>query len=113
MLPALSIALNSLNAQFKVNVVRGNTIDVVYSSIFDQWKIANKSDNSINSTEIYGTSRVNAYEIMESSLNQKRVAVRDPVEYIKKNGDKGIKYILNIPSLLFLAVHLSASLSSA
>lgn len=79
----------------RANVARGNTIDVVYNSIFDQWKITNKSDNSINSTEIYGTSRVNAYEIMESSLNQKRVAVRDPVEYIKKNGDKGIKYVLN------------------
>lgn len=73
------------------------TVDVEYSSLLNQWKITNKGvSDSITATQVYGTDQVNAYEIMECSLNQKRVTVKDPVEYINQKGDKAVKYVLNV-----------------
>lgn len=75
----------------------GKSVDVEYSGLLNQWKITNKSvSDSITISQVYGTDRLNAYEIMESSLNQKRVAVKDPVEYINQKGDKAVKYVLNV-----------------
>lgn len=77
--------------------VIGSTVEVEYSSLLNLWKITNKSSGgNVNIEQVYGTHRMNAYEIMESSLNQKRVTVKDPVEYRNQKGEKAIKYVLNI-----------------
>lgn len=76
--------------------INGN-IDVEYSSLLNQWRVTNKSiDDSANANQVYGTSRINAYEIMEYSLNQKRVTINDPVACIGRNGEKTMKYVLNV-----------------
>jgi len=50
---------------------------------------------SITATRIYGTERINAYEILETSLNLKTVEVRDRVDYVDEQGEEKIKYVLN------------------
>ena len=66
-------------------------IKVHYNNYNCSWGIENKSaDNSISSTEVFGTKRVSAYYIIEDSLNLKSVTVRDRIE----DGD-GYKYVVN------------------
>ncbi len=66
-------------------------IKVYFNSYDCSFGIVNKSqDNSIAANELYGTKRINAYSIIEDSLNLKSVTVRDSV----KDGDK-VKYIVN------------------
>lgn len=56
-------------------------IQVHYSEITAQWNISGKSyDKSINATQTYGTGRINAYQIIEDTLNQKIVKVYDYFE---------------------------------
>ena len=78
----------------------GSSIEVEYSSLLNLWKITNKGlENdlkNVKNREEYGTDRINAYEIMECSLNQKRVTINDPVEYRNQKGEKAIKYVVNI-----------------
>lgn len=82
---------------FETPVYYRVNIDIEYSRILKEWRITNKSsDNSISVKQVYGTGRINAYEIMECSLNQKRVRIQDPVSYIDKNGNEAIKYVLNV-----------------
>src|SRR5690606_33401368 len=45
--------------------------------------------------QTYGTNRVNAYEIFESSLNLQSITVRDPVTYLDASGNEHIKYVVN------------------
>lgn len=66
-------------------------IKVHYNNYNCSWGIENKgADNSVSSTEIFGTKRANAYYIIEDSLNLKSVTIKDRVE----NGD-GYKYVVN------------------
>lgn len=78
----------------------GSSIEVEYSSLLNLWKITNKglenNQKNLKISEVYGTDRINAYEIMECSLNQKRVTIKDPVEYRNQKGEKAIKYVVNI-----------------
>ena len=47
-------------------------------------------------TTVYGTERINAYEILEASLNLRFVEVRDKVEYTDPaTGEEKEKYVLN------------------
>ncbi len=59
--------------------------------------ISNKSaeNDHITITKTYGTERINAYEILENSLNLKTVEVRDRVDYVDENGEDKVKYVLN------------------
>lgn len=53
-------------------------ISVAYSPELNQWKITNAHGQSgVLATETYGTSRLNAYELTELLLNQKRATVND------------------------------------
>lgn len=65
---------------------------VLYSKHNGHWNISNKSADSgnIKSTTTYGTKRVNAYHILEQTLNQKDVRVFD---IVYENGKE--KSVLN------------------
>lgn len=57
-------------------------------------KNAEKDSVAVNST--YGTERLNAYEIMEYTLNLKTVEVRDRQEYEDpETGEEKVRYVLN------------------
>ncbi|MCL2050862.1 MAG: DEAD/DEAH box helicase family protein [Lachnospiraceae bacterium] len=58
-----------------------NYIQVKYSEHTNQYRIENKSSNahSTLAKTVYGTSRMNAYEIIESTLNLKSVRVNDRI----------------------------------
>lgn len=64
-------------------------IRVLYSSATDTWNITNKNgdrSNNANLTVTFGTERINAYEILEQSLNLKEVRVFDT--HINADGNK-------------------------
>jgi N12 class adenine-specific DNA methylase len=57
-------------------------IDVLYSSYTANWNVKGKNDDrsgNIKSVMTYGTSRINAYKIIEETLNLKDVRVFDTV----------------------------------
>lgn len=64
-----------------------------YSDLLGRWNIDNKGYEawSVQAKSTYGTTRVNAYQLLEDALNLKDTVVRDPVE----NDDGKIKYIVN------------------
>lgn len=64
---------------------------VDYSKITSGWRIGQRPDGNVFSTEVYGTNRKNAYEIMEAALNLRLIEVRDRVE--DQNGK--VHYVLN------------------
>ena len=68
------------------------TINVQFSPYTGDWNITCKTYNSSNVkiTSTYGTKRINAYRILEDTLNLKDVAVYD---YVEENGKQ--KAILN------------------
>ena len=67
-------------------------IDVKYSELTGEWSIVGRSvDKSIKATVTYGTKRINAYRIIEESLNLKDVRIFDYVE--DENGNR--KPVLN------------------
>ena len=54
------------------------------------------ADTKAQLSDIYGTERLNAYEILESTLNLRPVEVKDPVEHTDSNtGEEKKKYVLN------------------
>ena len=56
-------------------------IEVNYSNITGEWSISNKSyDKGVKATNTFGTKRINAYKIIEESLNLKDVRIFDYVE---------------------------------
>ena len=58
-------------------------VKVQYSDINGQWNITGKNADSYNNvlaTATYGTGRINAYKILEDSLNLKDVRIYDTVE---------------------------------
>ncbi len=62
-------------------------INVRYSNITGEWNISNKStDKGVKAVNTYGTKRINAYKIIEESLNLKDVRIYDYVE-----NDKGTR----------------------
>ena len=63
-------------------------IQVKYEPITGQWQITDKTYDRVNvkATSVYGTSRINAYNIIEDSLNLKDVRIFDYVE--DSNGNK-------------------------
>lgn len=65
-----------------------NGIQVQLNKFQMEWFIENKSSDwkSVSATKTYGTSRMDAYSIFESSLNLRTVTVRDRIE------DGGGKY---------------------
>ncbi len=80
---------NDRNNGYKNN----RSINVNYNSYMGSWSIENKSldYNSIAANQTYGTKRIDAYTIIEETLNLRSVTVKDKVE--DENGND--KYILN------------------
>ena len=68
-------------------------MQVKFEPVTGQWRITDKSygKGNVKATSVYGTSRVNAYNIIEDSLNLKDVRVFDYIE--DENGNK--KAVLN------------------
>lgn len=66
-------------------------IKVQYNKMSANWNIQNKSrDYSVLSTETFGTKRMNAYQIIEDTLNLNSVTARDRVD----DGDS-VRYVVN------------------
>lgn len=68
-------------------------IQIKYNSYGQNWFIENKSldKRSIAATKTYGTSRIDAYSIMEETLNLRTVTVRDRID----DGDGKYHYEIN------------------
>ena len=68
-------------------------IQVHLNKLNMQWFIENKSmdKRSVAATKMYGTSRMDAYSIMEETLNLRTVTVRDRVD----DGDGKYHYVVN------------------
>ena len=70
-----------------------HNINVSYSKYTGAWYVSNKSmdSESITARETYGTARINAYQIIEETLNQKNVRITDKV--VHPDGKE--EYVLN------------------
>ncbi len=71
---------------------------IEYSKYSGAYFITNKGNegDSLRATTVYGTGRINAYEILEASLNLRFVEVRDKVKYTDPaTGEVKEKYVLN------------------
>ena len=74
------------------------TVALEFSKFSSAYFISSKGveKDSVTVNQAYGTDRMNAYEILEASLNLRFVEVKDPVEYIDPNtGEEKKKYVLN------------------
>ena len=75
-----------------------HSIQLEFSKYSGAYYISNKGNEktSVTVNQTYGTGRVNAYEILEHSLNLRSVEVKDRVEYEDPvTGEEKVKYILN------------------
>lgn len=77
---------------------RENLIQIEFAEYTGTYFITNKGmeRDSIAANSTYGTDRLNAYEIMEYTLNLKTVEVRDRQEYEDPDtGEEKVRYVLN------------------
>ncbi len=67
---------------------RGDLIDVNYSEQTGEWYISNKNRDSgnVKANSTFGTNRINAYKIIENTLNLKDLKIYDTV--FDENGNK-------------------------
>ena len=68
---------------FQIPYYLRHAVKVRYSPYTAEWRIEGKSAmgrGDITSTETYGTSRANAYKILEDTLNLKDVRIYDAIE---------------------------------
>ena len=72
-------------------------IDIEYFPYTTTWRISNKNSesDSVTVNQTLGTSRKNAYEILEDCLNMQSTTVRDRQEYTNDRGDKAGRYVIN------------------
>lgn len=69
-----------------------------FSRYSGAYHIASKSAErtSVTVNQSYGTDRMNAYDILETTLNLRPVEVKDPVDYIDPDtGEEKTRYVLN------------------
>ena len=72
-----------IDETFKPSFWASQNIKVHYSSITGEWRIEGKSATSVsdvNAYNTYGTQRMNAYKILENTLNLRDVRIYDRVE---------------------------------
>lgn len=80
------------NTWKRSSVFPKDIISAEYVASMNEWRIPNKTkDSNVKVDEMFGTKRLNAYELTELTLNQKRAEVRDKIR--DENGKD--KYILN------------------
>lgn len=71
-------------------------ISCEYIPATNEWRIPNKtSERSVKVNEEFGTKRLNAYELTELVLNQRKAEVKDKVTYRDSDGVEREKYVLN------------------
>ena len=71
------------------------SMDVSYSPYISEWHIDGKSAvgaNDVNACSTYGTSRINAYKILENTLNLRDVRIYDKIE----DADGTERRVLNV-----------------
>ena len=84
-----------IDETFKPSFWASQSIKVHYSPVTGEWCVEGKSAvgaNDVNAYNTYGTSRMNAYKILENTLNLRDVRVYDGVEH----PDGSIKRVLNV-----------------
>ncbi|GKX31399.1 hypothetical protein SH1V18_38790 [Vallitalea longa] len=76
----------------KINYGDNDTIKVHFNKYNATWGISNKGNDgySVASTKTYGTGRMNAYYIIQDTLNLKSVVVKDKIEEDGKE-----RYVVN------------------
>ena len=77
---------------------RENRIRIEFAECTGTYFITNKNAewDSVAANKTYGTDRLNAYAIMEYTLNLKTVEVRDRQEYTDPDtGEEKVRYVLN------------------
>ncbi|MEG0944671.1 MAG: DEAD/DEAH box helicase family protein, partial [Angelakisella sp.] len=82
----------------KYNQSGRDAIALEFTRYGGAYYISRKSSerDSVMVNQTYGTGRLNAYEILESTLNLRSVEVKDPVDYLDPNtGEEKTKYVLN------------------
>ena len=87
-------------AQFMFNTFQptywaSRSMDVSYSPYTSEWHIDGKSAvgaNDVNACSTYGTSRMNAYKILENTLNLRDVRIYDKIE----DADGTERRVLNV-----------------
>ena len=83
-----------INETFKPSFWASQNIKVHYSPVTGEWRVEGKSAvgaSDVNAYSTYGTQRMNAYKILENTLNLRDVRVFDRVE--DENGSE--KRVLN------------------
>lgn len=90
---SMEIYQKFMTETFGTSYYAGSRIKILRSSATGQWAITDKNADrgNIKTTTTYGTKRMNAYQILEQTLNQRDVRVFDYVE--DENGNK--KPVLN------------------
>ena len=71
-----------INETFKPSFWASQSIKVHYSPVTGEWRVEGKSAtgaNDVNSYNTYGTQRMNAYKILENTLNLRDVRIYDKV----------------------------------
>ena len=84
-----------IDETFKPAFWASQSIKVHYSPVTSEWRVEGKSAvgaNDVNAYNTYGTQRMNAYKILENTLNLRDVRVYDGVE----QPDGSIKRVLNV-----------------
>ncbi len=77
---------------------RGSAVHLEFAECSGTYFITEKGlgRDLVTATKTYGTERMNAYEILEYTLNLKTVEVRDRQEYTDpETGEEKIRYVLN------------------
>lgn len=84
----------------KPDFVTSKNIDVTYMQATDKWKVDGwqKAYFNVLATETYGTHDINAYEIIESTLNMQKVEIRERITDYNGNyiRDKNGRYIYEL-----------------
>ncbi len=78
-----------INETFKPAFWASQSVKVHYSPVTGEWRVEGKSAvgaNDVNAYSTYGTQRMNAYKILENTLNLRDVRIYDKVE--DENGNE-------------------------
>ena len=72
-------------------------VELEFSKFSGAYFISGKSaeKSSVTANQTYGTGRMNAYEILEASLNLRFCGGKDRMDYVDENGEDKVKYVLN------------------
>lgn len=78
---------------YKTGSYKPTVVEVLYNKYSKEWSITNKPLvwNSVKAQQVYGTPFMDAYNIIESTLNLRTVTIRDRVD----DGDGKFHYVVN------------------